>query len=237
MEWTLVTGGAKRLGAELCLALARQGLPILVHYRTSVEVARQVVKACREQGVKAECIQGDFSTQESTEQFIKRCLKEFPEVKNLINNVGGYLVKPIVETSTEEWMELFQTNLNVPFMLSRALLPSLRRHCGNVINIGVAGVGSQHVDGIHPAYRMAKMALWMLTKTLARELAKDNVRVNMVSPGYIDNAVNLPADFQKLPMHRPAKAAEVARVVSFLLQDDSGYITGQNIEVSGGVGL
>ncbi len=236
MAWTLVTGGARRLGAELCLALAAEGKPVLIHYCASLSEAQQVAAACRRYGVAAELIQGDFSTPASTAEFIERCLKQFPGIKHLINNVGSYLIKPVLETSMEEWLALFQTNLHAPFALSRAFMPALRSLKGNIINIGVAGVGSMHVDNIHPAYRMAKMALWMLTKTLARELAKDQVRVNMVSPGYIDNSV-MADDIEKIPMQRAARVSEVARVVSFLLQDDSEYLTGQNIEVGGGVGL
>lgn len=236
MEWTLVTGGGKRLGAELCLYLAQQGLPVLVHYRTSCTEAQEVVNACRAKGVAAELIQGDFSSPEKLEDFIVRCRRQFPAIKNLVNNVGNYLIKAASETDLSEWMEIFQVNLHAPFALSKAFLSSLKQHRGSIINIGVTGAGGMHTDTRRAAYRMSKMALVMLTKTLARELAKDQVRVNMVSPGYLDNAVDLPEP-QSLPMRRPARLEEVARVVWFLLQDNSEYITGQNIEVAGGVAI
>lgn len=234
-KWTLVTGGAKRLGAALAEGIAKQGHSVLIHYKHSKKEVAEVVEACREMGVDAEAIAGDFSSEESLNDFIRRCLSSYPNIVNLVNNVGNYIAKSIEETSQEEWNDLFQTNLNAPFALSKAFLPSIRENHGNIINIGVVGLG--RLDIYRPAYKIAKGALLTLTKSLARELTGSHVRVNMVSPGYLENAVDLPVDTAQLPMGRPALLEEVVRVVLFLLHADSGYITGQNIEVGGGIGL
>nr|QIQ10890.1 3-oxoacyl-[acyl-carrier-protein] reductase FabG [uncultured bacterium] len=235
MKWTLVTGGSKRLGAEICLALAAQGQSILVHYRNSKHDAESVVTKCRQMGVDAEMIQGDFSSMESTASFIQDCQKQYPDIKNLINNVGNYLVKSSAQTTAQEWCELFQTNLNTPFALCQAFLPSLQASKGSIINIGVTGINNIRADIKRSAYSATKMGLLMLTKSLAKELAPAHVRVNMVSPGYLGNAVDLPEAV--LPMQRPASMAEVVRVIIFLLNEQNGYLTGQNIEVGGGIGL
>lgn len=236
MEWTLVTGGAKRLGAEICTTLASKGYSILVHYYESSQEAKQIVKQCRAYGVEAEAIYGDFSSIASLETFIQHCSQQFPSIQHLINNVGTYLTKKITDTSLDEWLTLFQTNLHTPFALSQAFLSSLRQHHGSILNIGVAGLIQQRADINHAAYKIAKTALWMLTKTMARTLAPEHVRVNMVSPGYLENSVDLP-DNQLIPMGRPAALQELVRVIAFLLDKDSSYITGQNIEVGGGVGI
>ncbi len=235
MKWTLVTGGSKRLGANICLALASQGDSILVHYRNSKQQAEDIASQCRKLGVEAKTIQGDFSSMESTRSFIQNCMKLYPEIKTLINNVGNYLVKPACETTPEEWCELFQTNLNAPFALCQALIPSLKAYRGNIINIGVTGINNIHAEVKRTAYSATKMALLMLTKSLARELASSHVRVNMVSPGYLENAVDLAEAV--FPMQRPAYMDEVSRVILFLLNEENSYITGQNIEVGGGIGL
>jgi NAD(P)-dependent dehydrogenase (short-subunit alcohol dehydrogenase family) len=235
MKWTLVTGGSKRLGAATSLALAKRGNPVLIHYRNSRQEAEAVAAACKKFGVDAEVIQGDFSTLESTMAFIEKCLKSYPEMKTLINNVGNYLIKSAAETTPEEWNALFQSNVNAPFALCRSLLPSLRACRGNIINIGVAGANNIHADVKRTAYMAAKMSLLMLTKSLARELAPFQVRVNMVSPGYLENAVDLPN--AKMPMQRPASLDEVLNAIFFLLDEENSYITGQNIEVSGGLAL
>ena len=92
-------------------------------------------------------------------------------------------------------------------------------------------------DVYSTAYTMTKASLLLLTKSLALELAPDQVRVNMISPGYLEDSVDLPMDLSKIPMQRPAKSEEVADVIAFLLSDKAYYLTGQNIEVAGGTRL
>lgn len=235
MNWTLVTGGAKGLGAEICRILASEGHAILVHYRNSRQEAEDVVARCREYGVESHKIEGDFSSMESTLQFTEQCLKRFPQIKNLINNVGDDLIRSSAETTPEEWQYLFQVNVHAPFMLSHALIPALKAAKGSIINIGVSGINQVRASTERPAYMASKLSLLMLTKSLAKELASSQVRVNMVSPGYLENSKTLPNTL--LPMRRLGTLEECARVVSFLLREENGYVTGQNIEVSGGIGL
>ncbi len=235
--WTLITGGAKRLGAILCTTLAKQGHSIVVHYNNSREEALQVVGKCRALGVAAECIQGDLSSTEATANFIKRYLKKFPKTTTLINNVGNYLIKPASTTTSEEWLSLFQTNLHAPTSIIQALLPSLKKHQGRIVNIGTAGVQWLSARTYTPAYYITKTSLWMLTKSLATELGPFGVTINMVSPGILNNTVDPPKDMTLIPMRRMGTPEEVARVVAFLLEEGSGYITGQNIDVAGGIRL
>ena len=114
MKWTLVTGGAKRLGAELCVYLAEQGYSIIVHYHRSKKEALEVAARCQEKGVQAATIAGDFSSSETTMDFVSRYTDEFPETENLINNVGNYIIKSALQTNLKEWTDLFQTNFFTP---------------------------------------------------------------------------------------------------------------------------
>lgn len=234
MGWTLITGAAKRLGAEIAEVLASKGYDLVLHYRNSLQEAELVASRCRRMGVRAELIYGDFSTVKAILDFTRRYLERFPETQNLVNNVGNYLVKSTLETSDAEWDDLFQTNLRAPFILSREIIPSLVASRGAIVNLGNAGIERRSAGIYAPVYHLAKSGLLLLTRTLALELAPQQVRVNMVSPGHLDISVDLPFDLGKIPMKRPAKTEEVARVVAFLLDPASGYITGQNIEVSGG---
>lgn len=237
MGWTLVTGGAKRLGAEICTTLAKQGHDILVHYNTSQKEALEVVAACRKQGVKAACIQGDFTSTASTQHFLNTLLKNYPDIHHLVNNIGNYLVASGLNTSEDDWQTLFQTNFHAPNACIQALLPSLKHAKGSIINIGVSGIDNLRANTHHTAFSITKTSLLLLTKSLARELAPFGIRINMVSPGYLDLSVDIPKDPTTIPMHRLGTSAEVARVVAFLLNKENSYITGQNIEVAGGVGL
>lgn len=237
MSWTLVTGGAKRLGAEICRKLAFQKHNVVIHYRHSENQAKALAIELQQLGVNAEIIQGDFSTSESTLAFANRYLKQFPNTQNLINNVGDYFIGSGLQTPIEKWMELFQNNLHTPLVLIQALSNTLKRTQGNIVNIGVVGILNVRADVYSTAYSCAKTGLWMLTKSLAVEFAPHQVKVNMVSPGYLDISVDLPKEINKIPMQRLAESWEVAEVVAFLLAEDASYITGQNIEIAGGVRL
>lgn len=237
MAWTLVTGGAKRLGAEICTVLAEEKHNILVHYLSSAHEAKEVVKACREMGVEAELIKGDFSTKEKTEAFIKEVLTHHPDIENLINNVGNFVVGSALKITPKVWYDLFQTNFHTPIALIQGLMPSIRKCHGSVINIGTAGMGSMRADIKYAPYTSTKAALLWLTKSLARELAPDGVRVNMVSPGQLDISVELSIDVSSIPMRRAGTCKEAAQIVAFLLRRENNYITGQNIEVAGGLSL
>ena len=237
MKWTLVTGGAKHLGSVICKRLAQDGLSVVVHYKTSEKEAQQVVQECLHLGVDAECIQGDFSSFTSTQQFISDYQKRFPDTLNLINIVGNYLLGSSLETSVEQWIDLLHTNFQAPYQLIRSCLPTLKKNQGSIINLGVTGLNSFRADTYDTAYAITKSSLLMLTKSLAVELAPFQVRVNMVSPGYLEEAIDLPEDLSLLPMNRPATRIEVADAIAFIISDKAKYITGQNLEVGGGLRL
>ncbi len=236
--WTLVTGGAKGLGAEICKTLAAQGHNILIHYRSSYEEALLIKDLCCGYGVKADIIQGDFSSMEQVNEFITILQKRFPHsIAKLVNNVGNYCVSLPLETADKEWLALFQTNLHAPVALMRALMPVLVELKGNIVNIGVAGIIHVPSDIYSTAYTATKLALWMTSKALAKEFALHGVRVNMVSPGALENTVNGETIIKFVPMQRLGSLKEAARVVAFLFDDENSYITGQNIEVGGGIRL
>lgn len=237
MGWTLVTGGSRRLGAAIALALAKSGKDVLVHYNTSRNEAIEVVKQCIDCGANAAAVQGNLATAESSNEFFSMVSKSYGNVENLINNFGPYLVKSAANTNANELAYLYHTNVLLPFALIKYFLPSIIDHQGNIINIGVVGLNAARADTSRSVYMSAKMSMLMLTKSLARELAQTGVRVNMVSPGYLDNSVDLPKDLSKIPLGRPSTKEEITRVITFLLDPASASITGLNIEVGGGVNI
>lgn len=233
MSWTLITGASCNLGAKTALCLAEHGHNILIHYNKSLANADEVARCCRNCGVQAEVIQGDFSTKQGVEKFTAQLLSQFPNVKVLINNVGNYLSKSASETSIEEWEAMFQSNLFAPVALTRALIPSIIKFQGNIVNIGTSGI-SLKANSVNTAYISAKTALLLFTKTLAKELASAQVTVNMVSPGQLETSV---IEIKNIPMGRDAQFKDVTSVILYLLQESNRYLTGQNIEVAGGLGL
>lgn len=237
MGWTLVTGGSGPLGAAICRRLAKEsGCDIVCHYNEKEQEALQVVTTCRSFGVRAEMIQGNFTTAESTVEFLHRYQERFPNTKQLINTVGNYFPIAASMIDLQTVSHLFQTNVQAPLLLIQALLESLKKAQGAVINIGVSALSSQRGYVQAPFYMAMKLALLSLTHSFAKELAPFLVRVNMVSPGQLTHSVDLPSDIALLPMQRAGTVEEVASVVSFLLAEENRYITGQNIEVAGGFG-
>lgn len=234
-EWTLVTGAAKGLGSAICMELAKKLKPVVIHYRRSQLEAELLREKCLKLGSNAEIIQGDFSSEQSLNQFIENYLSRFTITKNLINNVGNYEIDSALNTSIAVWKKLYQSNFFSPLKLIQELMPSITVHKGVILNIGVTGVSS--ADVYATAYTSTKLSLWMATKSLAKELVGTGVRVNMVSPGYLENAVDLPSDLSSLPQGRAITLEETARLVAFLLEDQNSSITGQNIEIAGGVRL
>jgi NAD(P)-dependent dehydrogenase (short-subunit alcohol dehydrogenase family) len=237
MSFTLVTGGSKNLGREICLAIAKQRGNVAIHYNKSKKEALQVVTECKSFGVQAEAIQGDFSTSESTKVFIENYKKQFIVTKNLVNNVGNYLIKNLLETSVEEMKDLYQVNLFAPFVLMQSFIPLIKQEKGSIVNIGVAGIEHARAENYSTAYSMTKLSLLMLTKTIAKELAAFDVAVNMVSPGILEGSIGIPKDYKSIPMKRFGTYNDIANVITFLLDHNNHYITGQNIEVAGGVRL
>jgi NAD(P)-dependent dehydrogenase (short-subunit alcohol dehydrogenase family) len=230
--WTLITGAAKGLGKTIALELAKQKIPVVIQYNTHKDLAEEVAHLCS-RTAPAEIIQGDF---EDIVSFAERYKKQFPRTKHLINDVGNFLVAKCLELSLDDVQSLFQTNFFAPYVLCQQLVQSIIREKGSIINIGSSGLLSGRGFGYAPLYTISKLSLLSLTKSLAKELAEHGVRVNMVSPGKLENSIDLHSGVQP-PMKRFGTLEEVSCMVSYLLDEKSSYITGQNIEIAGGLGL
>jgi NAD(P)-dependent dehydrogenase (short-subunit alcohol dehydrogenase family) len=234
MKWTLVTGGARRLGAAICRTLASQGKNIAIHYHTSEQEAHTLEVELTTLGVSAKKVQGDFSTLQSCEAFMTHYLSHFADTESLIYNVGPFQLDSPATASPQALEKLFHINTLVPLLLSQKLLPSLKRQKGHLIYIGMAGA-DQNCGYTHAfSYDLTKHALALLTRSFAKELASHGVRVNMVSPGYLEESIDIPKS-TPIPLGRVGCFTEVAEAVCYLLS--SHYITGQNLEVAGGVRL
>ncbi len=225
----LVTGAARGLGAEICHTLALQGHDLIIHYRKRREEAKKVKERCVAAKAEISLIEGDFSKQRSLEKFIRRCQERFPQLKGIVHNVGEYLVAPSFQTTPDQWLSLFQVNFFAPVFITQALLPQLRAQKGSVVNIGVTGLSSGRGFCQVTAYAATKAALCFYTRSLAKELAKDEIKVNMVSPGAMENTID------KTEPNTSLK--QVANVVALLFDPNFSQITGQNIEVASGFGL
>ncbi len=235
--WAVVTGAAKGLGREIAFECARLGYNVVLQASKSFEEASKVQSICQSIGVQAKVLGCDLSNIGQRDQFCDECLALSGGVSLLINNAGVYFWGLSSITDERQALLMFETNCLAPIHLSRRLLNSIKKHEGSIINIGSAGVGYLYADLHAPIYHASKAALLMLTRSLAKEVALDKVRVNMISPGKMENSVDLEDKGASLPLKRAASFDEIISVLHFLLRVDNRYITGQNIEIAGGFRL
>jgi NAD(P)-dependent dehydrogenase (short-subunit alcohol dehydrogenase family) len=233
----LVTGGAKRIGREIALNLARAGADVTITYRTSKAEAGETVKAIEKLGRRALALECDVRSGTSVQGAIALAQAFHKRLDVLVNNAAVFDSGPIDEISLTQWDAVFETNTRGPFLVSRAALPHLRAHRGRIVNIGSLG-GIRAWAG-HAHYCSSKAALHMLTKAMAKAFAPE-VSVNCVAPGWIaleGDPTEVAERFaQKTPLRRNGTAADVADAVLFFATGP-GFVTGQILAVDGGLGL
>lgn len=230
----LVTGSAKGIGKAILLALAREGFDVAVHYKNSeleAETTRQEVEAL---GVRSIKLQADVTQPEEAQRLVSAAASELGGLHVLVNNVGDYLKTPIEKCSPQEWQRMLDSNLNATFYVTQAAIPHMvRAGFGRVVNIGFAGAQNLLARPGITAYVIAKTGVILYSKALAKQLARQGITVNVVSPGIAENSISKP--IEEIPMGRLADLEELARAVLFFVRE--GYVTGQVIEVSGGWNL
>jgi pteridine reductase len=233
----LVTGSAKRIGAQLVRRLHAEGLRVILHYNGSEQAAQVLadeLNSIRKDSVTI--IQFNLLDINQLDIFANKILSIWGRLDILINNASTFYPTPMQDISTDQWQSLVGVNLQAPLFLTKALAPSLTKHKGCIVNI--VDIHSDRPLKGYTIYCVAKAGLAMLTKSLARELAPD-VRVNGVSPG----AIMWPEIEDYEPMHqkiiertalkREGNPDDIADTVWFLV-NSAHYITGQIIAVDGG---
>lgn len=233
----LVTGAARRIGAEIVRHLHQSGINIVLHYRSSGEAARQVAAELNQiRPDSAKTIQGDFIHNQTIPQMIAKTIQLFGRLDIIINNASSFYPTPIGEITEEDWDILLGSNLKGPLFIAQAAADELRKNHGCIVNI--VDIHAERPLKNYPVYSVAKAGLMALTKSLARELAPE-VRVNAVAPGAIlwPEAPHHEAQHQKIiqrtALKREGEPSDIARTVEFLV-NNAPYITGQIIAVDGG---
>ncbi|CAF0703477.1 SDR family NAD(P)-dependent oxidoreductase [Candidatus Methylacidithermus pantelleriae] len=233
----LVTGAGTGLGQALACRLGKEGWAVLIHYRRSKEGALWAAERVRSVGRPAAVVQADLSKKKEAEYVAQMCRKEFGRLDLLINNSGVYTPKPTFELTEEEWREGLDSTVTAAFFTSSSCLPLLRSAGqGRIINIGDSSAERLSARQWALSYHVGKTGLLLLTRTLARQEARYGVTVNMVSPGYLENSLDLPP-LEKIPAGRYGSFEDIWSVISFLCQPSASYLTGSHIIVSGGWNL
>jgi 3-oxoacyl-[acyl-carrier protein] reductase/pteridine reductase len=231
----IVTGGAKRVGRELAIALAGVGMNVVITYRDSSVEASETVSELEKLGVRAAALQLDVRSEASVRQVIAATVSQFGGIDLLVNNAGIFESAPLAEISLTQWDAVFETNTRGPFLMAREALPHLKAAHGRIVNLG--SLGGNHPWATHAHYCASKAALHMLTQTMAKAFAPE-VSVNCVAPGYIEFESGAEARHfaAKTPMGRNGSAQDVAEAVLFFAAGPQ-FITGQIMAIDGGLGL
>lgn len=232
----IVTGGGRRLGRRIALALAAAGYDIVVDFLRSVDGARRTADDIRRMGRNAIPVKADISRKRDVDRLVATSMKAFGRIDLLVNNSGLFVDGSLLNTSVNMWDAVMDVNLKGMFLCSQAVAPvMLKQRGGHIINI--VSLGGIQAWSKHLAYSVSKAGAIMLTKCMAKSLAPA-VRVNAIAPGTIivngeeDPAIRHVAR-KTIPLRRYGKPSDIADVVLFLAQHSS-YLTGQLIVIDGG---
>ena len=233
----LITGAARRVGAEMARALHGAGANILIHYRASAAPATALADEFnRARKSSAAIFAAQLLDPDAPDKLVAAALLEFGRLDVLINNASSFYPTPLGQITGSQWDDLIGTNFKAPLFLSQAAAPSLRAQRGLIINmIDIHGFRPLRA---HPVYSAAKAGLAMLTRSLARELGPE-IRVNGIAPGPVlwpedDMSEDLKREIVgKTALKRHGTPQDIARTALFLAKD-APYITGQIISVDGG---
>ncbi len=236
----LVTGGSRRMGKVLALALARAGADVAITYRTREREAKAVVHSIESVGRRARAIRADLTRAADCRRAVAAAAGAFGRLDILVNNVGEWIVKPVARTSLDEWREVLDSNLTAAFLCSQAAVPHMRRRgWGRIISLGAAGAYRAHGSARMASFYAAKAGIVAFSKALAREVGRDGITVNVVSPGVIHDPELSPSTARRrkdpeTATGRPGTGADVAAAVLFLASEEAGFITGDVLGVTGG---
>ncbi len=235
----LITGATRGIGKEIALELARNGFDIAVNYRGTID--EDLKKEIEANNVRCEFVEADVSNFEQCESMIKETIEKYGRIDVLVNNAGITKDGLIMRMKKEDFEAVIDVNLVGTFNVTRNVIPyMIKQKSGRIINVssvvGVAGNAGQ------TNYSASKAGVIGFTKSLAKEVASRNILVNAIAPGFIDtDMTKVLSDTVKeginaqIPLKRMGSPKEVAKVVKFLASEDSSYVTGQVINIDGGM--
>ncbi len=241
MKFALVTGGSRGLGRAICLKLASEGIPVIINYQSNIAAAEDVKAAIDALGGKAEVMPFNVGDEAQVEAALAAWQDVHPDdyIAYLVNNAGIRRDNLMFMMPSDDWHAVLQTSLDGFYYVTKRCLTRMmmRKHGGRIVNIaslsGIKGMPGQ------TNYSAAKAAIIGATKALAQECASRGVTVNAVAPGFIttDMTKDLPVDELKklIPMNRFGRPEEVADLVAFLVSDKAAYITGEVVNINGGL--
>lgn len=236
-----VTGGSRGIGKAIALKYAENGYNIVINYVSDKTNVDEIKKEFSKYGVESLVVKADVSKAEDVDRAVKQAIEKFGKIDVLVNNAGITRDTLLMRMKEEDFDKVIEINLKGTFLVTKAVTPyMMKKRNGKIINlssvVGVTGNAGQS------NYSASKAGIIGFTKSIAKELASRNIRANAVAPGFIDTDMTsvLSEDIKaninaQIPMKRMGTAREIANVVYFLGNEESSYITGQVINIDGGM--
>lgn len=236
----LVTGGSQGIGRATALLLAKCGADVAIMAR-SLDKCQAVAAEIADLGVRSIALHGDLAEPEGLSAAVKRLSEELGPISILVNNAAITRDGLMLRMKREDWEAVINTDLTGTFLLTQQVLPIMTRaRRGRIINLTSVVAQAGNVGQVN--YISAKAGIIGMTKAIAREYASRNITVNAVAPGFIETPMTAvvseaarAAMLDQIPLKRPGTDLEVAYAVAFLASDEAGYITGQVLNVNGGM--
>ena len=236
----IVTGSSRGIGKQCALAFAEAGAKLVLNYVSNQEAAEITAEEVAAVGSEAIIVQADVKDFEACQALGEEAIKQYGKVDFLVNNAGINRDITFSRMSQEEWSEVINTNLGALFNMSKAVVPHMR-DAGSGVIISISSIIGETGNIGQSNYAATKSGMYGFTKSLARELAKDNIRVNTVSPGFVETDMlhTVPPDLlagikDDIPMGRFGYADEIALAVLYLCSPAASWITGTNLSINGG---
>lgn len=236
----LVTGGSRRIGKAIALALAHEGADVALTYRTRAAEGRKVSRAIEDAGRKTVAVRADLAQSSDCRRAVETAARAFGRLDILVNNVGEWATRTVEAMDLAAWRRVLDSNLTATFLCSKYAVPHMRRNkWGRIVNLAAAGAYRAHGSARMAAFYAAKAGIVAFTKSLAREVGRDGITVNAVAPGVIDDPDLGRGAARKrgsadTAVGRPGTGADVAAAVLFLVSEEAEFITGDVIGVTGG---
>ncbi|MCS7164960.1 MAG: SDR family oxidoreductase [Candidatus Calescibacterium sp.] len=229
-RFAFVSGNVRGIGRDLTLRLIEMGYIVPIHYRNSQQEAYNFKEEIREKYmIDVPIFKADITDEKQVINLTKSIIQEYKEIDVLVNNVGDYLYKSILDITLDEWNYIINSNLTTSFLLTQNFLPYIRRR---IIFVGFAGTDKVKAYPYTTAYNIAKTGVLIYAKSLAKVLANKGITVNVMGIGIAENSITKP--IEEIPMRRTAYLREISDLFEFLVSDKADYITGQLIEIAGG---